>query len=326
MREITLREALNEALIEEMKRDESVVLFGEDIAGWGGTFKVTDGLLDMFGGERVIDTPLAETLVVGGATGMAMAGLRPVAEIMFADFIGIAMDQLCNYAAKQKYNCGVNVPLVLRTACGARGSGMHHGQTTEGWIQNIPGLKIIMPSTPYDAKGLLKSAIRDNNPVVCFENKAIYTLKGEVPEGDDLLIPLGKADVKREGDDVTIIALSRLVPEALAAAEMLETEGISCEVVDPRTILPLDHETIINSVKKTHNVIIAHEAPKIGGVGAEIAAVIAEEAVYELEAPIVRIGAPFTPVPFSAPLEKAYVPDRKKIVKAVRDLLVAEAV
>ena len=326
MRELTIREALNEALTEEMTRDESVVLFGEDIAGWGGTFKVTVGLLDKFGGERVIDTPLAETLVVGAATGMAMAGLRPVAEIMFADFIGIAMDQLCNYAAKQKYNCGVNVPLVVRTACGARGSGMHHGQTTEGWIQNVPGLKIVMPSTPRDAKGLLKSSIRDNNPVVFFENKAIYTLKGEVPEGDDFLIPLGKADVKREGNDVTIIALSRMVPEALAAAETLEAEGISCEVVDPRTILPLDHETIVNSVKKTHNVVIAHEAPKIGGVGAEIAAVIAEEAIYELESPIVRVGAPFTPVPFSPPLEKAWVPDQQRIIKAVKDLLVAEAV
>lgn len=326
MREITIREALNEALIEEMKRDESVVLFGEDIAGWGGTFKVTEGLLEKFGGERVIDTPLAETLVMGGATGMAMAGLRPVAEIMFADFIGIAMDQLCNYAAKQKYNCGVVVPMVVRTACGARGGGMHHGQTTEGWIQNVPGLKIVMPSTPRDAKGLLKSSIRDNNPVVFFENKAIYNLKGEVPEDDEFLIPLGEADVKREGTDITIIALSRLVPEALAAAEMLEADGLSCEVVDPRTILPLDHETIVNSVKKTHNVVIAHEAPKIGGVGAEIAAMIAEEAIYELEAPIVRVGAPFTPVPFSAPLEKAWVPDRQNIVKAVKDLLLTEAV
>ena len=325
MRELAIREALNEALQEEMKRDENVVLFGEDIAKMQGTFRVTMGLLDMFGEDRVIDTPLAETLVVGGAVGMAMAGLRPVAELMFADFLGIAMDQLCNYAAKMKYNTGENVPLVLRTACGARGSGMHHSQNTEAWIQNIPGLKIIMPSTAYDAKGLLKSAIRDNNPVVCFEQKSIYTLKGEVPEGDDLLIPLGKADIKREGEDITIIATGGMVHDALAAASDLEGEDISCEVVDPRTLLPLDHETIIESVKKTHNVVIVHEAPKIGGIGAEIAAVIAEKALYELESPVVRIGAPFTPVPFSRPLEKAYIPDKGRIIKAVKDLLTSEA-
>ena len=321
MREITIREAIKEALVEEMRRDETVVMIGEDIGGMGGVFRVTSGLLEMFGEERVIDTPLAETLVAGAATGAAMAGLRPVAELMFADFIGIAMDQICNYAAKQKYNCGVDVPLVVRTAYGAFGFGMHHGQSTEGWIQNVPGLKIVMPSTPYDAKGLLKSSIRDNNPVVFFEQKTKYGQKGEVPEGEDLLIPLGKADVKREGEDVTIVAVGGMVPESLAAASMLEAEDISCEVVDPRTILPLDHETIIESVKKTHNVIIVHEAPKIGGIGAEIAAVIAEKAIYELESPICRVAAPFTPVPFSPPLEKFYVPDRQKIVKAVKDLL-----
>ncbi|MBN1685345.1 MAG: alpha-ketoacid dehydrogenase subunit beta [Spirochaetales bacterium] len=326
MREITIREALNEALQEEMKRDDAVILFGEDIARMQGAFKVTAGLLDMFGEDRVIDTPLAETLVVGGAVGMAMAGLRPVAELMFADFLGIAMDQLCNYAAKMKYNCGVNVPLVVRTACGARGSGMHHSQNTEGWIQNVPGLKIVMPSTAYDAKGLLKSAIRDNNPVVFFEQKTMYGLKGEVPEGGDLVIPLGKADVKRQGGDITIIATGGTVHEALAAAAELEGRGISCEVVDPRTLLPLDHETIIESVKKTHNVVIVHEAPKIGGIGAEIAAVIAEEAIYELESPVRRIGAPFTPVPFSRPLEKAYVPDRERIITTVMELLSPEGV
>lgn len=324
MREITFRDALNEALAEEMERDDAVVLFGEDIARMQGTFKVTAGLLEKFGEERVIDTPLAEALVSGGAVGLAMAGLRPVAELMFADFMGLAMDQICNYGAKMKYNCGVNVPLVVRTACGARGSGMHHSQNTEGWVQNVPGLKIVMPSTPYDAKGLLKSSIRDNNPVIFFEQKTIYTLKGEVPEGEELLIPLGKADVKREGSDITIIATAGQVHEALAAAMELKAEGVSCEVVDPRTILPLDHDTIIESVKKTHNVVIAHESPKIGGVGAEIAAVIAEKAIYELEGPVKRVGAPFTPVPFSRPLEKAYVPDKARIIEAVKEVLSAE--
>jgi pyruvate dehydrogenase E1 component beta subunit len=250
-----------------------------------------------------------------------MGGCRVVAELMFGDFIGIAMDQLCNSAAKQMYNSGVPVPLVLRTTYGARGSGMHHSQSPEAWVTNVPGLKVVMPSTPYDAKGLLKAAIRENNPVVFFEQKAKYAVEGEIPEDEDYIVPIGKADIKREGEDVTIVAVGGMVHEALEAAAELAGQGISCEVVDPRTIVPLDEETIVNSVKKTHNVVIVHEAPKIGGVGGEIAAVIAEKAIFELESPIRRVGAPFTPVPFSKPLEDLYKPNKDKIIGAVRDVL-----
>ena len=317
MREITFRAALNEALQEEMERDSAVFLLGEDI-GPGEVSGVTKGLIDQFGDKRVIDTPIAETAIIGSAVGASLAGLRPVAEIMRVDFIFVCMDGICNWAAKQRFTSGgkVGVPITIRTASGASGIGPHHGQCLEACFQNVPGLKLVMPSTPYDAKGLLKSAIRDDDPVIFFENKYSYNDTGAVPESDYTL-PLGKADIKRSGKDVTIVALGGMVKQALDAAVDLADEDIDCEVIDPRTILPLDQQTIIDSVTKTHRVVIVHEAPKTGGAGGEIAAVIGEKAFHHLKSPIVRVGAPFTPVPLP-PFEVNYLPNKEKIVKAVK--------
>jgi len=319
MRRITYRTAINEALREEMEKDRAVILLGEDI-GPGGVQGVTGGLLDRFGEERVIDMPIAETAIVGAAVGASLAGLRPVAEIMHVDFIFVCMDGICNWAAKQRFLSGgkVGVPITIRAPYGARGFGPHHGQCLEACFQNVPGLKLAMPATPYDAKGMLKSAIRDNDPVIFFESKYGYNIEGEVPE-DAYTVPLGKAAIKREGKDVTIVALGSMVYHALGAVEDLAVEGIDCEVIDPRTILPLDRKTILDSVAKTHRSVIAHEAPKTGGVGGEIAAVIAEEAFDTLKSPIIRVGAPFTPVP-RHPYEKIYLPNREKIVNAVKKL------
>jgi len=320
MRTQTYRGAINEVLQEEMKIDPNVFLIGEDISP-GGVYGLTEGLLEKFGEKRVIDTPIAETAIIGAAIGAAMAGLRPVAEIMNQGFIFVCMDGICNWAAKQRYTTGgkATVPITIRSPYGASGNGPHHSQSLEACFQNIPGLQIVMPSTPYDAKGLLRTAIRSNDPVLFFENSASYETEGDVPE-KEFTIPLGKADIKRSGKDVTIIATGSIVQKSLAAAEALAKEGINCEVIDPRSILPLDKETILSSVSKTNRVVIAHEAPTIGGIGGEIAAVIAEKAFNILKAPIIRVGAPFVPVP-RPPYENLYLPDKEKIVSAVKKTL-----
>ncbi len=327
MREITFLEAINEALHEEMARDERVFIMGEDIRigyGQGGAFGATKGLVAKFGPERVIDTPISESAIAGTAVGAALWGMRPIAEIMFSDFLALAMDHIANSAAKMRYAYAGEaiVPIVFRMACGAGvGAALHHSQSPEAWITNVPGLKVVMPSTPHDAKGLLKSAIRDDNPVVFFEHKLLYSrLKGFIPE-EEYLVPLGKADIKRAGDDLTIIATGAMVHQALAAAEILAQDGVKAEVLDPRTLVPLDKATIFQSIEKTGRVVIVHEAPKTGGIGGEIAAIIAEEAFYSLDAPIKRVGAPFTPVPAHPILEKFYLPNAEKIVAAAKELL-----
>ncbi|MBC7321979.1 MAG: alpha-ketoacid dehydrogenase subunit beta [Acetomicrobium sp.] len=321
MRKLTMRAAINEALRQEMRRDSNVYVIGEDVGVFGGCFGVTAGLIDEFGPKRVIDTPITESAIIGNALGAAATGLRPVAEIMFMDFVGVTMDQIYNQAAKMRYMFGgkAKIPMVIRTACGAGGSAAaQHSQSLEAWFMHVPGLKVVAPSTAYDAKGLLISAIRDDNPVIFVEHKFIYDVEGEVPE-EIYTVPLGKADVKREGSDVTVVATMAMVHRALEAAEELSKEGISVEVIDPRTLQPLDNETIINSIKKTHKVVIVHEAVKFAGPGAEIAAMIAEEAFDYLDAPIKRVAAPFTPVPFSPVLEQEYIPSKKKIIAAVRE-------
>jgi pyruvate dehydrogenase E1 component beta subunit len=327
MRELTFVEAISQALHEEMARDERVFVIGEDIRigyGKGGAFGATNGLFARFGPERVIDTPISESAIAGMAVGAALWGMRPVAEIMFSDFLALAMDHIANSAAKMRYAYAGEaiVPVVFRMAFGGGvGAALHHSQSPEAWITNVPGLKIVMPSTPYDAKGLLKSAIRDDNPVVFFEHKYQYSrLKGPVPE-EEYVLPLGKADIKREGEDITIIAFGAMVHQALAAAASLASEGIKAEVLDPRTLVPLDKQTILQSVKKTGRVIIVHEAPTFGGFGGEIAAMIIEDAFYSLDAPIKRIGAPYTPVPVSPILEKFYLPNAEKILTAAKEML-----
>ncbi len=322
MRKLTIRAAINEALRQEMKRDPDVYVLGEDVGVFGGCFGVTAGLIDEFGPERVIDTPITESAIVGSAVGAAATGLRPVAELMFMDFVGVTLDQIFNQAAKMRYMFGgkATIPMVIRTACGAGGSAAaQHSQSLEAWFMHVPGLKVVAPSTSYDAKGLLVSSIRDDNPVIFVEHKFIYDMEGEVPE-DLYTVPLGKADVKREGSDVTVIATMAMVHRALEAAEELSKEGVSVEVVDPRTLQPLDNETIIESIKKTHKVVIVHEAVKFAGPGAEIAAMIADEAFDYLDAPVKRVAAPFTPVPFSPVLEKEYIPGKEKIINAVKEL------
>ncbi len=323
MRIITYREALREALIEEMRRDERVFLMGEDIAIYGGAYKVTDGLYKMFGEDRVRDTPISEAAIVGCATGAALTGMRPVAEIMYIDFLTQGMDQLINQAAKMRYMFGgkSKVPLVVRTQGGAgRGIAAHHSQSLEAWFIHAPGLYVVMPATPYDAKGLLKSSIRNDNPVLFIEHKMLYRVKGEVPE-EEYLVPIGKADIKREGEDVTIIAYSRMLYVALEAAEELEKEGISCEVVDLRTLKPLDVQTIVESVKKTGRVVIVSEGYRIGGVPSEVAMVIIEEAFDYLDAPIKRVTTPDVPIPMSPPLEEWAIPSPPKVIQAVKEIL-----
>ncbi|MCK5563384.1 alpha-ketoacid dehydrogenase subunit beta, partial [Candidatus Bathyarchaeota archaeon] len=317
MREITYRDALREALQEEMLRDETVFLLGEDVGRyWKGAFKVTKGLAEEFGDERVRDTPISESAIIGVATGAAITGMRPIAEIMFGDLSALAMDQIANQAAKLTYMFGgqTKVPLVIRMPFGAGVNiAAHHSQSLEAWFMHVPGLKIAMPSTPYDAKGLLKTAIRDDNPVMFFEHKLLYNIKGPVPE-EEYTVPLGVADVKRKGEDVTIVATLYMVNKSLAAAEELSKQGISVEVVDPRTLVPLDKQAIINSVKKTGRIVIVTEDCKTGGVSAEIAAVVAEEAIDYLDAPVKRVAEPDTPIPFSPPLERFVIPDEKKII------------
>lgn len=320
MRQISVRDAVNEALAEEMRRDDRVFLLGEDITDpWGGTFGVTRGLSTEFGAERVRETPISEAAIVGCAVGAAMIGMRPVAELMFNDFIGIAMDQLANQAAKLRYMTGgqVNLPLVVRTSAGAgRAAASQHSQSLEGWLVHVPGLKVVMPSTPYDAKGLLRSAIRDPDPVVFIEHKMTYNLKGPVPEGE-YEVPLGVADVKRDGRDVTVIAYSFQVHRALVAAERLAREGVEVEVVDPRTLYPLDLATIVESVRKTGRVVIVHEAVERGGFGAELAAQLAAEAFDYLDSPIARVATANTPIPFAPVMESYVLPTEERIMAAV---------
>ncbi|HEX9872325.1 MAG TPA: alpha-ketoacid dehydrogenase subunit beta [Candidatus Tectomicrobia bacterium] len=323
MREITYRQALQEALREEMQRDEAVFLLGEDIAEFGGSYKVTAGLLDEFGAERVRNTPISEAAIVGAALGAALVGMRPVAELMYVDFCAIAMDQIVNQVAKVRYMFGgkAKASLVIRTQGGAgRSSAAQHAQSLEAWFMHVPGLKIAQPSTPYDAKGLLKTAIRDDNPVMFLEHKLLYPVQGPVPE-EEYLIPFGVADIKRAGTDVTVVATSRMVHRALAAAERLAGEGIDAEVIDPRTLNPLDEDTILNSVRKTQRLVIAYEAYERGGVGAEIAALVAGKALDYLDAPIERVASFNTPMPFSPKLENYVVPTEERIMAGIKRVL-----
>jgi len=324
MRKITFREALREALREEMRKDSNVFLLGEDIGrDWGGAFKVTDGLAEAFGDERVRDTPISESAIIGTAVGAAITGKRPVAEIMFGDLTALAMDQIANQAAKICYMFGgqAKCPLVIRTPFGAGVNiASHHSQSLEAWFMHVPGLYVAVPSTPYDAKGLLKTAIHGNNPVFFCEHKLLYSIEGEVPE-EEYTVPFGVADIKRDGADVTIVATLYMVHKTLNAAKMLEKEGISVEVIDPRTLTPFDKQAMIESIKKTGRLVIVSEDCKTAGVSAEIAAVVAEEAIDYLDAPIKRVAEPDTPIPFSPPLEQYVIPDEKAIVKAVKEVI-----
>lgn len=322
VRILTMGQAIKEALAEEMRRDATVYVMGEDVAEAGTAFKVLKGLVDEFGTDRVIDSPISEPGITGLGVGAAMTGMRPVVDIMFGDFSTLIMDQMVNQAAKIHYMSGgkLKVPMVLRTTMGAtRRSAAQHSQSLHAWFSHIPGLKVVMPSTPYDAKGLLKSAIRDDNPVVFFEDKMMYSLKGEVPEGE-YTIPLGVADIKREGSDITIVATSSMVQVALAAADKLAEIGISAEIVDPRTTFPLDKQTLIESAKKTSRAIIVDEGYERYGVTAELASVIADGAFYYLDAPVKRMGAMDVPIPFSPVLEDLTVPTPDSVFNMAREL------
>jgi acetoin:2,6-dichlorophenolindophenol oxidoreductase subunit beta len=320
MPELSYREAVRDALSRAMREDENVFIMGEDIAEMGGSMGVTQGMLDEFGAERVRNTPISEMALVGSAIGAAMQGMRPVAEVMYEDFLTLAAEQIVNQAAKHRYMSGgqVKVPLTVRTQGGAGWSpGAQHAQQLEAWFAHIPGLKVVFASTPTDVRGLLWSAIYDDNPVIFFEHRTLYGLKEEVP--DELEpIELGKARVHRQGNDVTVVAIGRLVHEALAAAEQAEGEGISVEVVDPRTLLPLDEEAIVDSVKKTNRCVVAHEAVTRMGFGAEIAAVVQHQAFDYLDAPVERVGAKFTPLPFAPVMEEYVVPHAADVLAAVK--------
>jgi len=317
-----MAEALNEALHAEMARDERVFVMGEDVSLIGGIFGVTRGLRDKFGEDRVRDTPISEATFVGAGVGSAIAGLRPVVEIQIFDFVAMTMDQVVNQAAKFRYMLGggPTVPLVIR---GPQGGGIRlaaqHSQSLEAWFAHVPGLVVVAPSTPYDAKGLLASAIRDDNPVIFLEHKALYAVKGPVP-AESYAIPLGRADIKRVGSDVTVVATQAMVARALAAAADLEKDNVSVEVIDPRTIVPLDEATILASVRKTHRLVVAHEAVKRSGFGAELAAIVAEKAIDDLDAPIVRVGARAVPMPYNDALERAAIPTQADIAEAIRSL------
>jgi len=322
LREITFAQAINEALAEEMRRDPSVFIIGEDVAEAGTPFKVLSGLVKEFGTERVIDSPISEAGIVGIGVGAAMTGMRPVVDIMFGDFITLTMDQLVNQAAKIHYMSGgkLKVPLVLRTTLGAtRRSAAQHSQSLHAWVSHVPGLKVVVPATPYDAKGLLKSAIRDDNPVVFFEDKMMYQQKGPVPQ-EEYTIPLGIADIKRAGKDISLVATSSMVQVALAAAEALESRGISAEVVDVRTTAPLDKQALIDSAKKTSRAIVIDEGYERYGATAEIASVIADGAFYYLDAPVKRMGAMDVPVPFSPVLEDQTVPTPETVTQMAKQL------
>jgi pyruvate/2-oxoglutarate/acetoin dehydrogenase E1 component len=323
VKEITYRQALNEALDEEMTRDNKVFIFGEDVAIYGGAYGVTTGLLKKYGEQRVIDTPISENAIVGTALGAALTGMRPVAEIMYIDFIGLCMDQLNNQVAKIRYMFGgkCRVPLTLRTEGGAgRTLGAHHSQSLEAWLMHIPGIKVVMPATPADAKGLLKSSIREDNPIVFVEHKMLYNTKGQVPD-DEYLTPIGTADIKKEGKDVTVITYSRMVLFSLQAAEALEKEGISAEVIDLRTLLPLDKETIKKSIMKTNRVVIVEEDTKTAGTGAEIGMTIIENCFDYLDAPVKRIAGADVPMPKAPNLEKIAIPSPESIAEGIREIM-----
>lgn len=324
MAEITVKQAITDALREEMRRDEKVFMIGEDMGIYGGCFGITKGFLEEFGEERLIDAPIVENAYTSMAVGAAMAGYRPVVEYMFSDFVAVAMDAIVNQAAKQRFMLGgqVKIPMVLRTPTGSgSGAAAQHSQSLETWFCHVPGLKVVMPATPYDAKGLLKSAIRDDNPVLFFEHKIGYSIKGEVPD-EEYLVPIGKADVKRPGKDLTIISYSYTLHKALKAAQMLEKDGIDAEVLDLRTLSPLDTDAIIASVKKTGRVLITHESVQNYGAGAEVAAVIADsEAFFYLDRPVKRLGGMFIPIPYSPQLEIDAVPQTDTIYQSAKELL-----
>jgi pyruvate/2-oxoglutarate/acetoin dehydrogenase E1 component len=324
VKELTVSEAIRAALREEMLRDETVYICGEDVGQFGGCFGVTQGLFEEFGEDRVRDTPISETAIVGSAVGAAATGMRPVPEIMFMDFVTVCMDQLVNQAAKMRYMFGgkAKMPMTLRLPVGAGiSAAAQHSQSLEAWLTHVPGLKVVMPSTPADHKGLLKASIRDDNPVIFVEHKVLYGIKGPVPEDEDFVIPLGKGDIKRQGEDVTVVATSMMVYKALAAAEELAKEGISVEVVDPRTLVPLDKELILASVEKTGRLVVVHEAVKTGGFGGEIAAIVAEEGFDYLDAPIKRVAAHDVPIPFNAGQEQFVIPGEQDIIAAVKELI-----
>jgi acetoin:2,6-dichlorophenolindophenol oxidoreductase subunit beta len=319
MPELTYREAVRDAMSEAMRRDDDVFIMGEDIAEMGGSMGVTQGMLEEFGPERVRNTPISEMAIVGAGVGAAIAGMRPIVEVMYQDFTTLAMEQLVSQAAKHRYMSGgqIKVPLTVRTQGGAGWSpGAQHAQQLEAWFVHVPGLKVVFPSTPGDVRGLLWTSIYDDNPVIFFEHRTLYGLKAEVPDEIDG-IELGKARIHREGEDVTVVATGRLVHEALAAAEEAEEDGISVEVVDPRTLLPLDEETIVASVKKTNRCVVAHEAVVRMGFGAEVAAIVQEKAFDYLDAPIERVGAKFAPIPFAPVMEEFVVPHKADVLAAV---------
>ncbi len=320
---ITLLEAIRQGIWEEMERDSSVFVLGEDVGIYGGAFKLTEGFIEKFGAERVIDTPISESAIVGAACGAAMMGMRPVAEMQFIDFISCCFDVLTNYAAKSRYRQGVGIPIVVRGPCGG---GVHggpfHSQNVEAFFLNTPGLKMVEPSTPYDAKGLIKAAIRDDDPVLFFEHKLLYRnpkIKQDVPE-EDYIVPIGKAAIRREGRDITVVTYGAMVYTAMDAAERLEEEGIEMEVIDLRTLQPFDREAVIESVKKTSKVIILHEATRTGGMAGELTAVINEEAFEHLDGPVMRVTAIDTPVPYAPPLEEYFLPQVDDVLKAARSL------
>jgi 2-oxoisovalerate dehydrogenase E1 component beta subunit len=321
MTDITYIEAIRQALWEEMERDDRVFLIGEDIGHYGGAFKITVGFLEKFGEERVIDTPIAESAIVGAAAGAALMGRRPVVEMQFADFIACAFDQIVNMVAKFRYRTGTNIPLVIRGPYGGRvHGGPFHSQSPEAWFVHVPGLKVVSPSTPADAKGLLKAAIRDPDPVIYFEHKYLYRrIKGPIPAGDHL-VPIGKAELKREGSDLSIITYGAMVHQAFEAANRLSRKGIAAEILDLRTLLPLDRDAIVSTARKTGKVVIVHEATRTAGVGAEVAAIVAEGAFDRLDGPILRVTAPDTPVPFTMPLEEAFLPNADRIAAAAERL------
>jgi pyruvate/2-oxoglutarate/acetoin dehydrogenase E1 component len=317
----TYLEAIRQGIWEEMERNENVFILGEDVGVYGGAFKVTEGMIERFGEDRVIDTPISEAAIVGAAIGAALMGMRPIAEMQFADFIACAFDQITNFAAKCRYRWGAGVPLVIR---GPSGGGIHggpfHSQNPEMHFVHTPGLKVVAPSTAYDAKGLIKSAIRDEDPVIYFEHKFLYRrIKEELPE-QEFLVPIGKADIKRSGSDISVITYGAMVHNALEAATVLAEEGIDLEVVDLRTLLPLDKDRILESVKKTNKVILVHEDVRTGGIAGELAAIIAEEAFEYLDGPIMRITAPDTPVPYSPPLEEFFFPKTSDIIRVAKQL------
>ena len=321
MAAVTYLEAIRQGIWEEMERDSSVFVLGEDVGIYGGAFKLTEGMLERFGEDRVVDTPISESAIVGAAIGAALMGMRPIAEMQFADFISCAFDQITNFAAKCRYRWGAGVPMVIR---GPSGGGIHggpyHSQNPEMHYVHTPGLKVVAPSTVYDAKGLIKAAIRDEDPVVYFEHKFLYRrLKEELPEGD-WTVPIGKADIKRPGSDISVITYGAMVHLALEAAATLANDGIELEVVDLRTLVPLDKERVLDSVKKTSKVILLHEDVRTGGIAGELAAIIAEEAFEYLDGPIMRITAPDTPVPYSPPLEEFFLPKTSDIIRVARQL------